>query len=171
MPEKAAHQYENLYEIRIRKEALKFASAHMTVFPDGTKEALHGHHYVPTVTIAVKSVDFKNMVPFSDVKIAMKKIAALWDEKVLLAKKNPHFKITTKKRGSIEFVLCKKLYVLPTDEVILLDVDNITCENLAYSYFEFLKQELDWLDGKNVLQVKVFIEESPGQGASFVYTR
>ena len=33
------------YEIRIRKEALKFAASHMTVFPDGTKEALHGHNY------------------------------------------------------------------------------------------------------------------------------
>jgi hypothetical protein len=33
------------YRIYIRKEALKFSAAHMTVFPDGTKERLHGHNY------------------------------------------------------------------------------------------------------------------------------
>ena len=31
--------------LHIRKEALKFSAAHMTVFPDGTKESLHGHNY------------------------------------------------------------------------------------------------------------------------------
>jgi hypothetical protein len=30
------------YGIRIRKDALKFAASHMTVFPDGSKGALHG---------------------------------------------------------------------------------------------------------------------------------
>ena len=30
--------------IHIRKDHLKFAAAHMTVFPDGGKECLHGHN-------------------------------------------------------------------------------------------------------------------------------
>ena len=60
-------------EIRIRKEALKFAAAHMTVFPDGTKEALHGHQYLPTLTVRVKDASFEKMLPFSEFKSAMKK--------------------------------------------------------------------------------------------------
>jgi len=156
------------YEIRIRKEAHKFAASHMTVFPNGEKEALHGHQYQPTVKIRLKETSFKKMLPFADVKVAMKKIAALWDEKVLLATENPHFRMTKRSRKELEFTLCKKRYVLPADEVVLLKVDNIICENLARAYFEFLEMELDLFKNKNVLSVSVDIEESPGQGAAYV---
>ena len=155
------------YSIRIRKEALKFASSHMTVFPDGSKEALHGHHYVPTVSLWVEDVSFKKMIPFSEVKNAMKKIAKLWDEKVFIALKNPYFKMIKQTKDSLEFTLCKKRYVLPRDEVISLQVDNVTCENLAKAYFEFLKMELPWIVGPRVKSVNVYIEESPGQGAEY----
>jgi 6-pyruvoyltetrahydropterin/6-carboxytetrahydropterin synthase len=159
------------YEIRIRKEALKFAASHMTVFSDGTKEALHGHQYTPTLTLTVKDVSFKNTILFSEIKAAMKKIAALWDEKVLLATKNPHYQLKAQNKKSIEFTLCGKHYLLPTDEVILLQVDNITCENLARAYYEFLKMELDCLTDKNVRSASVYIEESPGQGAAYTYAK
>jgi 6-pyruvoyltetrahydropterin/6-carboxytetrahydropterin synthase len=159
-------------EIRIRKEALKFAAAHMTVFPDGTKEALHGHHYVPTLTLGVRDSSFKAMLPFADLKIAMKKIAALWDEKVLIATENPHYQKIKQTKDSLEFTLCKKRYLLPRDEVVQLKIDNVTCEELARAYFEFLASELDevFLD-KNILYVKVYIEESPGQGAAFCHEK
>ena len=159
------------YEIRIRKEALKFAASHMTVFRDGTKESLHGHQYTPTLTSGVKDVSFKKTILFSEIKSAMKKIATLWDEKVLLATENPHFKLKSHSKKSIDFNLCGKQYLLPSDEIILLPVDNITCENLAKSYFEFLKMELDWLHDKNIRSVSVYIEESPGQGAAYLYAK
>ncbi len=151
-------------EIRIRKEALKFAASHMTVFADGSKESLHGHHYVPTVRITLKDTSFAKMIAFSEIKAAMKKIAQLWDEKVLLAVQNPFFKIKKNSRTSISFTLCKKEYLLPSDEVVLLRVDNITCENLARAYYEFLNMELDF---KKFKSVTVDIEESAGQGASY----
>lgn len=162
---------QKIYEMRIRKDALKFASSHMTVFSDGTKEALHGHHYQPTVTIQFQDASFKKMIPFSEIKTGMKKIAALWDEKVLLASENPHFKITKQSKESIEFTLCKKKYLLPKEEVVLLKVDNITCEALAESYYEFLEMELDLFSIKNITSVSVFVEESPGQGAAFTVSR
>jgi 6-pyruvoyltetrahydropterin/6-carboxytetrahydropterin synthase len=157
------------FEIRIRKEALKFASSHMTVFPDGTKEALHGHQYVPTVTVVVLDASYKKMIAFADIKTAMKKLAALWDERVLVATENPHFKLKTKTRDSIDFTLCKKRYVIPRDEVVLLKIDNVTCEALAKAYYEFLEMELDWAADKNIISVSVYIEESPGQGASYTH--
>ena len=163
--------HQKVYEIRIRKDALKFASSHMTVFSDGTKEALHGHHYQPTVSIQFQDASFKKMIPFSDVKLGMKKIAALWDEKVLLATQNPYFKIIKKTKDSFEFSLCKKKYLLPKDEVVLLKVDNITCEALAEAYFEFLEMELDLFEIENITSVSVYIEESPGQGAAFTVSR
>lgn len=160
------------YEIRIRKEALKFAASHMTVFPDGSKEALHGHQYQPTLTVQFKSAEFKKMVPFAHFKNAMKILAGLWDEKVLLATKNPHFKVLKHSKKEMEFTLCGKRYVIPSDEIVCLKTDNITCETLARCYFEFLKAELeDEFKDPNVLSVQVYIEESPGQGAAYTYAK
>lgn len=159
------------FEIRIRKDSLKFASSHMTVFADGTKEHLHGHHYQPTVSVSFKDASFKKMIPFVDIKTGMKKIAALWDEKVLLATENPHFKIKKQTKESLSFVLCKKEYLIPRDEVVLLKTDNITCETLAQAYFEFLEMELDLFQDSNITSLSVYIEESPGQGAAFTASR
>lgn len=159
-------------EIRIRKEALKFAAAHMTVFPDGTKEALHGHQYQPTLTIQVKNASFKAMLPFSSLKDAMRKIAKLWDEKVLLATENPHYQKIRQTKDSLEFTLCKKRYVLPREEVVLLKIDNVTCEELARAYYEFLSSELEEVfETANVISVSVYIEESPGQGAAYTHAK
>ena len=161
-----------IFTIRIRKEALKFASSHMTVFPDGSKEALHGHHYVPTVSVSHEVIvpgtkRFKKMIPFSEIKAAMKKICARWDEKVLLAENNPYFKNLKTTKKLIHFSVCDKEYMLPLDEVELLPVANITCEELAKLYSELLFKALPLLSEKPVLTVTVDIEESPGQGASY----
>ena len=96
------------YEIRIRKEALKFAASHMTVFPDGTKEALHGHNYFPTLTLTVRDASFEAMLPFSHFKAGMRKIAQAWDEKVLIASRNPFFRLLRQDTNELEFTLCGK---------------------------------------------------------------
>lgn len=156
-----------LYSIRIRKEALKFAAAHMTVFPDGTKEALHGHQYMPTVTVSMIENEFKEMIPFSEIKKGMTAIAKEWDEKILLATQNPYFKVIKKTKSSLDFTLCKKRYVLPVEEVVLLETQNITCEDLAKVYFERLYSKVRALKKAEIMGVSVDIEESPGQGATY----
>lgn len=156
------------YEIRVRKEALKFAASHMTVFPDGTKEALHGHNYVPSLTVRVRDASFEATIPFSRLKAGMKKIAAAWDEKVLVAIRNPYHETLRDDGREFEFRLCGKRYVLPADEVVRLETDNISCETLARAYHEALAAELgDELRSPNILAVSVFIEETPGQGAAY----
>ena len=62
--------------------------------------------------------------------------------------------------------------MIPRDEVVLLKTDNITCEQLAHSYFEFLNAELDTVfSDPNITDVSVYIEESPGQGAAYTYVK
>ena len=156
------------YEIRIRKDALKFAASHMTVFPDGSKESLHGHNYVPTLTVEVREASFEATIPFSRLKAGMKRIALAWDEKVLVAARNPYHETLRDDGQEFEFRLCGKRYVLPTDEVVLLETDNISCETLARAYFDQLSAELgEALHSPNILSVSVYIEETPGQGAAF----
>jgi 6-pyruvoyltetrahydropterin/6-carboxytetrahydropterin synthase len=156
------------YEIRIRKEALKFASSHMTVFPDGTKETLHGHGYMPTVFLRLEDASFENMIPFARIKEEMKRVALEWDEKVLIAVLNPFYRELSRKDGELEFRLCGKRYILPLDEVVLLEIDNVTCECLARVYHERIKGALAPVrTSAGIGSLGVLIEESPGQGAVY----
>ncbi len=154
-------------QIHIRKEKLKFSAAHMTVFPDGTKEALHGHNYQVELGLVLKDSSFEKMISFSVFKAALSEICESWDEKVLLASENPFLKEIKKEKKELEFMLCKKRYVLPTEEVEFLPVENISSECLAQHFLElFVKKMGSKQLKKTVTEIFVRIEESPGQGAT-----
>ena len=153
--------------IHIRKENIKFSSAHMTVFPDGSKEALHGHNYQIELALELKDASFKKMLSFSEFKDVLRGVAGKWDEKVLLADKCPFYELIQKSKKEIEFKLCDKRYVLPSDEVVLLPIENISSEALAsYLLKEFVKSFGEKELKKSVASLVIRVDESPGQGAS-----
>ncbi len=154
-------------QIHIRKDALKFAAAHMTIFPDGTKENLHGHNYF--VSLDVLFARGANiMLPFVVFKDEIKKICAIWDEKVLLPEQSKFLKTGKPTKGQVEFTLCNKMYSLPADEVEWLAVDNITSESLAQLICEKLYTSLkSKLQKAGATRLSLRVEESPGQGATF----
>lgn len=155
--------------IHIRKEHLKFSAAHMTVFPDGTKEALHGHNYQVELSIELKKTDFKNMISFAEFKKTLKSLTANWDEKVLLATKNPFYKVLSQNKKTIEFSLCGKKYALPLDEVEFLPLENISSEALAQHLLTLWVKGLgEKLLKKVSYSVSLRVDESPGQGASAI---
>ncbi|MFM8268931.1 MAG: 6-pyruvoyl trahydropterin synthase family protein [Pseudomonadota bacterium] len=154
-------------QIHLRKENLKFSSAHMTVFPDGTKEALHGHNYQVELTLQLKDSSFKKMVSFSVFKEALKTLVKDWDEKVLIAEKNPFYEEVSRSKKEIEFKVCKKRYVLPMDEVEFLPIENISSEALAECLLKGWVKEVGEGKLKNWTErVVLRVDESPGQGAS-----
>ncbi len=160
------------YRAFIRKEALKFSSAHMTVFPDGTKEALHGHNYRPEVAVDLSDVSLEAMVPFAKFKEAMKEISRKWDEKVLLPELCPFLKIVKRSARETEILMCGKRYVFPSEEVVFLPVDNITTETLAGRYCaELLERLSGQLQKGPILGIEVRVDEIHGQGASFRWVR
>jgi 6-pyruvoyltetrahydropterin/6-carboxytetrahydropterin synthase len=157
--------------VHTRKEALKFSAAHMTVFPDGTKEALHGHNYSTEVEWELSSISLSEMLSFAAVKSALREICENWDEKVLLAELCPFFKKQSG-NGSLSFTLCQKAYLLPLEEVELLPIENVTCENLAALMLRLLLEKLEPReDFKPVLSLAITVNESPGQGARAEWRR
>lgn len=153
------------HRIVIAREQYKFSCAHMTVFPDGTKERLHGHNYTIAVAIDVDSVELAAMIPFTPIKQALAELCAAYKERVLLAEHNPHFKIV-RDDGELEFTLCGQRYVLPRGDALLLPIDNISVEQLAQHVTSILRAKLAVLAAPHVRALEVTVEESPGQGAS-----
>ncbi|CDH43427.1 MAG: 6-carboxytetrahydropterin synthase [Candidatus Competibacteraceae bacterium] len=158
--------------LHIRKDALKFSAAHMTVFPDGGKENLHGHNY--QVELAVELAEppaLAHMLSYEVFKQALRAACNEWDEKVLIAADNPWLEMLAAADGEYAFRLCGKRYVLPTDEVVVLAVDNITAENLARllceRFWEQLARDHSIFWPERITAVSVRIDESRGQGATY----
>ena len=158
--------------IHVRKDHFKFSAAHMTVFPDGRKESLHGHNYQVELEVALAaSPTLARMLSYEVFKQALRTVCAAWDEKVLIAGDNPWLEWLADAMDDCAFRLCGKRYVLPADEVAMLEMDNITAENLARLLFERFWAELtadrtvSWRE--QVIAISVRIDESRGQGATY----
>ena len=159
------------WTIHIRKDNLKFSAAHMTVFPDGSKENLHGHNYQVELTVELTEPALAQMLSYEVFKKALRIVCDHWDEKVLIAGGNPWMEELPGAAGEYAFLLCGKRYVLPADEVMVLAVDNITAENLAHLLFDGFWRELT-RDGsttwrERITAVSLRIDESRGQGATY----
>jgi 6-pyruvoyltetrahydropterin/6-carboxytetrahydropterin synthase len=150
------------HRILIAREQYKFSCAHMTVFPDGTKERLHGHNYAVRVALDVERIDLPAMVPFAAVREALAALCARFKEHVLVAARCPFLEIL-RDDSELEFRLCGERYAMPRGDALLLPLDNISVEALAAHVAELLAAELD-VPAATALEVT--IEESPGQGAS-----
>jgi 6-pyruvoyltetrahydropterin/6-carboxytetrahydropterin synthase len=153
------------HRILIARAEHKFSCAHMTVFPDGTKERLHGHNYTIALRLDVETIELAAMIPFAPIKAALGELCGAWKEHVLLATENPHFALI-RDDSELEFTLCGERYVLPRRDALLLPLDNISVEALAAHVAAVLRDKLAGLEMPKARALEITIEESPGQGAS-----
>lgn len=139
----------------------------MTVFPDGSKERLHGHNYTVAIALELTDTSFAKIIPFAEIRAALAELCSAWKERVLLAEQNPHFELVRRDEQELEFRLCRKRYVLPLEDVLLLPIDNIAVEPLAGHCAELLAARLSAiLSQPHVRSLEVTVAESPGQGAT-----
>lgn len=156
------------YKICIDKQRFKFAAAHMTVFPNKTKENLHGHNYKVSLSIHVKKHNFEDLISFKDFKRCLEPICEKLDEKILIAQDNP-YSVIRKEGKSLFLEVFTKKYMFPADEVELLPLQNITTEYLAEYIGHLYLEKLNTLDIKiqQIEAVETTVGESFGQQASY----
>lgn len=152
------------HRILIAREQYKFSCAHMTVFPDGTKERLHGHNYTVAVALELERIDLEAMLPFRAIKNVLGELCADWKERVFVAQHNPHL-VILRQDTELEFMLCNQRYVMPIGDALLLPIENVTVEGLAAHVAELLGPKISALS-PHVTALEVTIAEHPGQGAS-----
>jgi 6-pyruvoyltetrahydropterin/6-carboxytetrahydropterin synthase len=152
------------HRLTIARDQYKVSCAHMTVFPDGSKERLHGHNYTIAVAVDVASVELAAMVPFAGIKACLAELCAAWKEHVLIAARNPHL-VLLRDDAELELTLCGQRYVMPREDALLLPIDNVSVEALAAHVAALLRERVVALS-PNVMALEVTVEEIPGQGAS-----
>ena len=154
------------HRIVVARAEHKFSCAHMTVFPDGRKERLHGHNYTVSVALDLSRVGFEHLIDFGAIKRAIAAECADWRERTLVAGESPRLERLSRAGDELEMVLCGQRYVFPEADVLVLPIDNTTTEALAELWSDRLRARLaETLAGSAAVGLEVRIEETPGQGA------
>ncbi len=157
------------WSILVEKEYLKFSCAHFLIFPDGSKERLHGHNYHVTLEVDGRLSEHGLVIDFKRVKPHVRALCDHLDEHWLVPGLHPELRWRARPDGhtEVEYRGCR--YLAPSDEVIVLPINNTSAENLAAWLGRALTGELRAAFGQDaVRRLRLEVSETPGQ--SGVYT-
>ena len=112
------------WSIHLHKENFKFSAAHFLIFPDGSKERLHGHNYRVSVEIEAPLDRNGLVVDFKQVKPVIRAICDELDEHWLVPGMHPELKVAVGDDGHTRVSYRDHHYMAPSEEVIVLPLGN-----------------------------------------------
>ena len=149
------------FRVRVERNKLKFAAAHMATF-GGEMEPLHGHNYAVTIEVAGTLTPDAWVIDFSTLKSLGKALCDEFDHKFLLQTQSPLIEI---KETDSNWRLrhAGRGFVFPKADVLALSLDNTTAERIAEHFLERLRADLRARGASNLISITVGVEEAPGQ--------
>jgi len=121
---------------------------------------MHGHNYALNARILGEESSKGLVFDFLPLKKKLRKIADELDHKVLLAE---GMKDMVKEDGEYIIKINGKRYVFPEEDVVLLDINQVTTEELARYLLDRVIDDIDFPETIKVVEIGV--DESRGQGA------
>jgi 6-pyruvoyltetrahydropterin/6-carboxytetrahydropterin synthase len=112
------------WAIHLDKEYFKFSCAHFLIFPDGSKERLHGHNYRVRVEIVGDLSERGLVIDFIEAKPVVRQLCDELDEHWLVPGEHPELKLEVRDDGHTEVVYREARYLVPSDELIALPINN-----------------------------------------------
>ncbi len=115
-------------EIDGNYSGIKFSASHF--IPGHAKCGhLHGHSYILHLSLVGDKGEDGMIMDFVELKHALKRTVDDLDHKVLLPSRSPHVNI--QKGEEIVVLTGRKRYVLPSEDVVILDIAQTSAEELA----------------------------------------
>jgi len=139
---------------------IKFSACH---FIAGHEKCgrLHGHTYVISVKLHGETGDHGMIMDFVTLKKALRRLAEDLDHRVLIPSNSKRINISV---GDEVFVkVGHKRYVFPLEDVVLLDTEESSAEEMARALLSQLVQAVKFPE--NVEMVELGIHEELGQSA------
>lgn len=156
--------------IEIAKEYLKFSAAHFLIFPDGSAERLHGHNYRVFVEVDADLSEHGLVIDFKMIKPVIAELVGRLDERWLVPGEHPVLRSNRRDDGVTEVRYRDRYYAAPSEDVLVLPVNNTSSENLA----TWLGRELQRLLGQRfpgvrLNRMRLAVEETAGQRGVYGY--
>jgi len=149
------------YRVRVERNRLKFAAAHMATY-GGELEPLHGHNYAVAIDVAGRLTDDAWVVDFSTLKRLGREVCDELDHKFLLQRESRLLEID-EGMSNWKIRFGERGFVFAKSDVLALPIDNTTAERLAEYILGRVHKALAALGATNLATIEVMVEEAPGQ--------
>ncbi|MCA9003526.1 MAG: 6-carboxytetrahydropterin synthase, partial [Planctomycetes bacterium] len=137
---------------------------HFLIFSDGTTERLHGHNYRVYVDVTAELSEFGLVIDFNRIKPIIRKICDDLDEHWLVPGEHKVLRVHDRGDGVTEVRYKDLYYAAPTDNVIVMPLNNISTENLATWIGRLLHQRLkETFPDAPIHGLTLWVEETQGQ--------
>ncbi|MCP4907544.1 MAG: 6-carboxytetrahydropterin synthase [bacterium] len=155
----------------MHKEYFKFSCAHFLIFPDGSKERLHGHNYYVDAKIEGQLTDKGIVIDFTQVKPVIRELCDSLDEYWLVPGEHSGLTVEPHDDGHTEICYRECRYLVPSDEIIVLPINNTSAENLAAWIGRELVKRIGERFGKSQIQrLELAVSEASGQWGVYHYS-
>ena len=147
-------------EIDGEHAGVKFSACH---FIAGHEKCgrLHGHSYIVSIKLHGSTGDHGMIMDFVPLKKSLRDIADDLDHRVLIPANSKRITILVGEEISIK--AGNKRYVFPAEDVVLLDTDESSAEELSRLFLLRMLEQVDFPE--NVTRLEVGIDEELGQSA------
>ena len=154
---------ENIATITLQKERMKFSCAHFTVFSATERENIHGHNYSVRINLTYKFCKHGLNFSYNDYKKKFITLCEKLDDTLLLAKNSEFLKFSEDDKYHIVEFHDEKMFFLKRD-VTLLDIANISVEELTHWFLKQLLIEEAKLRAHQIFKIDVHVYSAVGQG-------
>jgi 6-pyruvoyltetrahydropterin/6-carboxytetrahydropterin synthase len=154
------------YTVRVTKDYLVFCAGHFITYDGDKCERLHGHNYRVAVEVQHDLDGNHYVFDFIALKTMTKALTDELDHRMLLPARNPHIQVT-RDGASVRVVYREREWRFPSSDCVLLPIANTTAELLARFIGERLLQTLETERGFRPDILRVEVEESCGQSATW----
>ena len=159
------------WAIHLHKENFKFSCAHFLIFPDGSKERLHGHNYSIDAEIEGLLTDKGIVIDFIQVKPVIRELCDELDEHWVVPGQHPELVVKPRDDGHTEVHYRGCHYLAPSEEIIVLPINNSSAENLATWFGRELVRRVQARFGRTQIQkLRLAVSETSGQWGVFYYS-
>ena len=160
------------WAIDLAKEAFKFSAAHFLIFPDGSAERLHGHNYRVYVSLESGLCEHGLVIDFKMIKPLIKELVDELDEHWLVPGEHQVLTVRELEGDVTEVTYLERRYTAPSEDVIVLPVNNTSVENLAGWLLDRLRERFEArFPGVELASMRVAVEETLGQRAACTWRR
>lgn len=158
------------WSILMHKEYFKFSCAHFLIFPDGSKERLHGHNYQVSCEIAGDLTDRGLVIDFKLAKPVIRALCDELDEHWIIPDQHPDLNYTHHQDGHTDVHYKDCHYRAPTDEIIVLPANNTSAENLATYIGRRAREQIEKQFGRSQIHhMRLTVSETSGQHGVYEY--
>ncbi len=154
------------FHVRVTKDYLVFCSGHFISYEGDKCERLHGHNYRAAVEVEGDLDGNFYVFDFIALKNRTMAITDELDHRMMLPTGNPHIRVEAGPR-SVQVRYRDREWVFPREDCVLLPIENTTAELLARYIAQRLLGDLQQHHGFRPAAMRVEVEESFGQSATY----